>query len=310
MNFYLSMVTGKAILELLKTTANCWSERNAPRLGAALAFYMLLSMAPLLILVVAICGLVFSESSAQQQVLDQVRAIAGTAGEKTVSMLIANAHRPHSGIIATIFAFATLLSGASGVFLELRDSLNVIWDARKRGAVSWKAIVWQRVISFAMVLALGFLLLVSLILSAGVTIIENFFVGLVPLHFSMAGRAANVAISLVAMAALFTLIYKFVPDVPIAWRDVGIGAIVTAVLFTIGKGLLGLYFGTVAVGSTYGAAGSLVALVVWVYYSAQIFFFGAMFTRVYADKYGSLAAKALRERHLLRNGLTAKSQRA
>jgi membrane protein len=304
------MVPGKAILALLKTTASCWSERNAPRLGAALAFYMLLSMAPLLILVVAICGLVFSESSAQQQVLAQVRAISGAAGEKTVAMLIASAHRPKTGIIATIFAFITLLSGASGVFLELRDSLNVIWDAGKRGAASWRSMIWQRVVSFGMVLALGFLLLVSLILSAAVTIVENFFVGLVPLHFTIAGQVANLTISLVAMAALFTLIYKFVPDVPIAWRDVGIGAVVTAIFFAIGKALLGLYFRTVGVGSTYGAAGSLVALVIWVYYSAQIFFFGAMFTRVYADKYGSLAAKAGHENDLPRPSLAAKTQRA
>ena len=304
------MMAGKDVFGLLKSTASRWSDCNAPRLGASLAFYMLLSMAPLMILVVAICGLVFSQTSAQEQVLAQVRGIAGTAGEKTVSMLIESAHRPKSGITATIVAFITLLSGASGVFLELRDSLNTIWNAPKSTSAGWKTMVWQRVISFGMVLALGFLLLVSLILSAAITIVENFFTGLVPLHLAIAGHAANIVISLFAISALFALIYKFVPDVPIAWRDVGVGAVVTALLFTIGKTLLAWYLGTVGVGSTYGAAGSLVALVVWVYYSAQIFFFGATFTNVYADTYGSMATKQKRNAPILRSGLGAKTQGA
>ena len=304
------MMSGKEIFPLLKMTATRWSDHNAPRLGASLAFYMLLSMAPLLILIVAIVGLVFSESSAQQQVLAQVRSISGSAGEKTVSMLIENAHRPSSGITATVVAFITLLSGASGVFLELRDSLNFIWDAPKLAAGNWKTMIWQRMVAFGMVLALGFLLLVSLLLGAALGIVENFFVGLIPLHFAIAGELANITISLLAISALFALIYKFVPDVPIDWRDVGTGAVVTALLFTIGRTLLAWYLGTVGVGSTYGAAGSLVALVVWVYYSAQIFFFGATFTRVYADTYGSLARKARREKRAAGPGLAAKTQRA
>lgn len=305
------MMAGKQIFQLLKSTASSWSDHNAPRLGAALAFYMLLSMAPLLILIVAICGLVFSHASAQEQVLAQVRAISGSAGEKTVGMLIENAHQPKSGILATIVAFVTLLSGASGVFLELRDSLNIIWDAPVKKAAAWKALIWQRIISFGMVLALGLLLLASLILSAAITIVEKFFTGLVPLNFTMLSTAANLVISLVAISVLFALIYKFVPDVPIAWQDVGIGAVVTALLFTMGKTLLGWYLGSVGVGSTYGAAGSLVALVVWVYYSAQIFFFGATFTRVYADNVGSLALLRRRSKHASsKSHLTAKTQGA
>ncbi len=304
------MIAGKDILGLLKDTASRWSDCNAPRLGASLAFYMLLSMAPLMILIVAICGLVFSQASAQEQILAQVRGISGAAGEKTVAMLIENAHQPKSGITATVVAFITLLSGASGVFLELRDSLNTIWGAPKAVAGGWKGMVWQRVVSFGMVLALGFLLLASLILSAAIAIVENFFAGLVPVHLAVAGHVANVAISLVAISALFGLIFKFVPDVPIAWRDVGVGAVVTAILFTIGKTLLAWYLGTVGVGSTYGAAGSLVALVVWVYYSAQIFFFGATFTKVYADTYGSRASRKQQSKPILRSGLEAKTQSA
>ena len=306
------MISLKAVPGLATATFRSWSDHNAPRLGASLAFYMLLSMAPLLILIVAIVGLVFSASSAQQQVLAQVRAVAGPAGEQTVTMLISSAHHPHSGIVATIVAFVTLLSGASGVFIELRDSLNTIWDAPKAAAANWRSLIWQRVVSFGMVLALGLLLLTSLILSAALTIVENFFSGIVPLHFALVGKISNVTISLVAISILFALIYKFVPDVPIDWRDVGIGAVVTAVLFTIGKSLLGLYLGTVGVGSTYGAAGSLVALVVWVYYSAQIFFFGATFTQVYADTYGSRAHRKRREveRAATPPDLSAKGQRA
>ncbi len=285
------MLSGKAIWELLKSTAAKWSDKNSPRLGASLAFYMLLSMAPLLILVVAICGLVFSEATAQQQVLAQVRSIAGATGEKTVSSLIQSAHKPSSGILATTVAFITLLTGASGVFMELRDSLNTIWDAPASTASGIAAIIWQRIVSFGMVLSLGLLLLVSLIASAAIALVENFFADLVPMHFAVVGRIADFTLSSIGILVLFGLIFKYVPNIRIAWRDVAIGAVFTAALFIVGRTLLGIYMLKVGVGSTYGAAGSLVALVVWVYYSAQIFFFGATFTRVYADRFGSLSKR-------------------
>ncbi len=165
--------------------------------------------------------------------------------------------------------------------------------------------VSQRLVSFGMVLALGFLLMISLLLSTGFTIVEKFFIGFVPLHFAVLGEIANFLVSLVAVTILFGLIFKFVPDVPIDWRDVTVGALATAILFDIGKALLSLYLGTAGVGSTYGAAGSLVALVVWVYYSAQIFFFGAVFTRVYADRLGSPTTK--RERAAVRKSAATAS---
>lgn len=244
-------------------------------------------MAPLVILAVAICGLVFSKSTAEQGLLTQIRALTGYSGAETVRMLIDNAHRAGSGVVASSIALITLLFGASGVFVELRDSLNVIWDAPARQSSSWRDLVWQRLISFGMVLALGFLLVVSLIMSAALTILEKFFADVLPVHTAILSELASTVFSLTAIAVLFALIFKFVPDVPIDWRDVGIGAIATAIFFNVGKALLGFYLGTAGVGSTYGAAGSLVALVVWVYYSAQIFFFGAVFTRVYADTFGS-----------------------
>ncbi len=277
-----------AFVELLKSTASKWNYHNAPRLGAALAYYALLSVAPLLILLVAICGLVFKQT-AERQLLQQVAAVAGYSSAKTVRMLLESTHRAN-GLLAAVVALLSLLFGASGVFVELRAALNTIWEAPPQ-ASTWRGFLWQRLASFAMVIALGLLLLASLILSAVFTMVEKFFSGVVPLHFTVLSEAGNFFISLAGMAVLFALIFKFVPEVSIHWRDVAIGAIATAVFFSIGKTLLALYLGTAGVGSAYGAAGSLVALIVWVYYSAQIFLFGAVFTRVYADTLGSQAAK-------------------
>jgi membrane protein len=279
--------------ELLKSTANCWSDNSAPRLGAALAYYTLLSIAPLAILIVFICNLVIHQ--AQPRVLAQVRMLAGVTAEQTVHSLIQNANQPKRGVFASVVALITLLLGASGIFAELRDSLNTIWSAPKQTRSSWRSLVWQRVISIGMVLALGFLLLVSLILSAAISIVQNFFTGLLPVHLAVVGQTVNFLVPLVATTVLFALIFKFVPDVPIDWREVMVGAVATAVLFSIGKSLLALYLSTIGVSSAFGAAGSLVAFVVWVYYSAQIFFFGAVFTRVYADKYGLKAMQRIRE---------------
>lgn len=274
---------------LIFSTFQKWSDHNAPRLGASLAFYMLLSMAPLMIMLVTICGLVFSEETARQAILVQVREMAGSAGERTVGMLMQNAAQPKSGVLPTIVATVTLLLGASGVFLELRDSLNTIWEVPKRKGSAIQAMVWQRLVSFGMVLAVGLLLVVSLLLSAALTVAENFFFGLIPVNVALLSEIANFLVPLVAISGLFALIFKFLPEVPVAWRDVVVGAFATAVMFSIGKAVLAYYLGTVGVGSTYGAAGSLVAFVVWVYYSAQIFFFGAEFTKNYADCFGTLS---------------------
>ena len=286
----------KAAVQLLRATVTKWSAHNAPRLGAALAYYTLLSIAPLLILIVAICGLVFDKNNAETQLIDQVRAVAGYATAKTLKSVIDNAHNTGTGVFATVIAIVTLFFGASGVFLELRDSLNIIWEAPPSRSSGWRGMVGQRLTSFGMVLALGFLLLVSLILSTALTAAEKFFHGYLPVGTAIWSEISNFVILLVAVSALFMLIFKFVPDVPIAWRDVAIGAIATAILFDIGKALLALYLGRAAVGSTYGAAGSLVAFVVWVYYSAQIFFFGAVFTKVYADTLGSWAHRHARRK--------------
>ncbi len=285
------MLTRQQLWQLLRSTASKWSAHNAPRLGASLAYYGLLSMAPLLIVIVAICGLVLNRNTAEQQLLEQVRSLAGPSGASTVQMLIDNAHHVGSGIIAAVVALATLLFGASGVFVELRDSLNIIWDVPRRESSTWRSIIFQRLVSFGMVIGLGILMLASLLMTTFVALAEKFFSGILPAPTASVSELANFFISLIAIAVLFALIFKFVPDAPIAWRDVWIGAAATAILFDIGKGLLAFYMGTAGVGSTYGAAGSVVALVVWVYYSAQIFFFGAIFTKVYAERFGSHARR-------------------
>jgi membrane protein len=303
-------MTLTALGGLLKSTASKWSEHNAPRLGAALAYYMLLSIAPLVILVVAVCGIVFNRTVAERALLLQIRDMAGDTAANTVRMLLENAHHAGSGITATAVAVTALLFGASGVFVELREALNTIWDAPRRRCPAWRNFIWQRLVSFAMVLALIFLLLTSLVVSAALSIAGKFFKGFIPLHAAITGQTLELILSFAAIWALFALIFKFVPNVPIAWRDVWIGAGVTALFFTIGKSLLALYIGTAGVGSTYGAAGSLVALVVWVYYSAQFFFFGAEFTRVYADSFGSHSRREERETGHGPSQLPAKKQSA
>lgn len=301
-------VTQKEVWTLLKETASEWSNHNAPRLGAALAYYTLLSIAPLLILLVAICSLVFEKNAAEHQLLAQVQDMVGPSAAKSLKAVLDNAHHTGSGIFASAIALITLLFGASGVFVELRDSLNTIWDAPPRPGSTWRDIVLQRLVSFGMVLALGFLLLVSLAMSTALAVITKFFEGYLPMKAAIWGEVANFIVPLIAISVLFALIFKFVPDVPVDWRDVVIGAIATAVLFQIGKALLALYLATAGVGSTYGAAGSLVAFVVWVYYSAQIFFFGAVFTQVYAKMFGSKSPRGPLTQRPSSTGLSAKQR--
>lgn len=285
----------KVSRELLALTYRRWSRLNAPRLGASLAYYSLLSMAPLSILVVAICGFVFGKAESEHYVLSQASSLAGPSAAATVQTLIDNARRPGTGIFATAIALLTLFFGASGVFIELRDALNRIWDVPEHQDKGIRGIVWQRVVAFGMVLGMGFLLLASLAVSALLAVLEKFARNVLPVPTAIAGEVLNLLLSLLAMSILFGLIFKFVPETPVAWRDVSVGGVATAVLFLVGRSLLELYLSTSAVGSTYGAAGSVVVVVVWVYYSAQIFFFGAVFTRVYAERYGSRSGGSTRK---------------
>jgi membrane protein len=269
-------------VSLLKKTYSSWSDHHAPRLGASVAFYTLLSFAPLLVLTVGGIALVFGQQRAQAGLVEQARQMVGDRGGDTVKLLLSTAQKRSSGLIASIIAFVTLLFGASGVFAELRDALNIIWNAEPKNESGLAGMIRQRLFSFGMVLSVGFLLLVSLIISAGLALAGKFFSQHLPLP-AFVFETINFAVSFLVIAVLFALLFKFVPARQISWRDVRIGAIGTAILFTLGKSVLGFYLGKASVGSSYGAAGSLVAVIVWVYYSAQIFFFGAEFTRVYAD---------------------------
>lgn len=271
----------KYLWSMLRETYADWDEHDAQRLAAALAFYTILSLAPLVVLLVAVVSLVFRSSAAESHLLGQVQTIVGEQGADAVRSLLEHAQKPTSGAIASIVSAFTLLLGASGVFGELRSALNTMWDVKHSPANGLYATIKERFFSFAMVLAIGFLLMVSMVISVALATLGKFFTDLLPLP-EAALSAINFAVSLLGIAALFGLIFKYVPETKIAWKDVWLGALATAVMFTIGKYFIGLYLGKAAVGSAYGAAGSLIAVLVWVYYSANIFLFGAELTHVLA----------------------------
>lgn len=274
-------MTYRPILALFKHTYSDWDNDNAPRLGAALAFYTILSISPLVILVLAIVSLIFNRSSAQAHLLSQVRSLVGLEGASTIQSLLEAGNRASTGMIASFMGLLTLVFGASGVFCELRSALNLIWDVKpKAGSGIWQ-LCRERIFSFGMVIGIGFILLASLLASAALDAVAKFFSGLIPISpFVLA--ILDFVVSVTGIAILFGLILKYVPETKVQWSEVRVGAIATALLFTIGKILLGLYLGKTTPGSPYGAAGSLVVMVIWVYYSAQIFYFGAEFTHVYA----------------------------
>jgi membrane protein len=276
----------KPVVALLKDTVNEWLDDRAMSLAASLAFYTVLSLAPLLILAVSVAGLFFGEAAARGEITQQLRAMLGPEGGSAIESILAHAKEPHANVIGTLIGLVVLLFGASGVFGELQDSLNAIWEVKAKPGRGWKGIVKARFFSFAMVLSVAFLLLVSFLLSAAINIVGKFVGSGLPGGVVL-WTVVNIVISFGIITLLFALIYKVVPDVSVGWRDVWYGAAVTALLFTIGKALIGLYLGKAGVGSPYGAAGSLVVLVVWVYYSAQILFLGAEFTQVYARRFGT-----------------------
>lgn len=263
-----------------------WNKHNVPKLGAALSYYTIFSIAPLMIVVVAIIGFAFGRQAAQGQIMAQIQDMIGRDGAQAIQTVIANADQPKTGAIATILGLITLFLGASGVLTELRDSLNRIWEVKADSSGGLWRIVRDRLASFGMVLAIGFLLLVSLMLSAAIAAAGKFMGGLLPVP-AIVLQLVNMVFSFIVIAALFALIYRFLPDDQIEWDDVAIGSLVTALLFTLGKFAIGLYLGKAGIGSAYGAAGSLVVVLAWVYYSAQIFFFGAEFTHVYSMRHGS-----------------------
>jgi membrane protein len=271
---------------LLKDTVKDWQEDKVPRLAAALAYYTLLSLAPLLIIAVAVAGLFFGEEAARGQLSNQLTSLAGAQAGQALQSILAQARTPEAGTLATVVGVVVLLFGASGVFGELQSALDTIWEVTPKPGRGIKGVLRDRFLSFTMVLGVAFLLLVSLVISAGLAALGKFMGAALP-GGAVLWQIVSAVVSFLLVAVLFALMFKVIPDVKIAWRDVWVGALFTAFLFVLGKGALGLYLGRGAVGSPYGAAGSLVVLVVWVYYSTQILFFGAEFTQVYAHMYGS-----------------------
>jgi len=275
---------------LLKLTYQGWKEDRASRLAAALAYYTIFSLAPMLVIVIAVAGLIWQREAVQESVMNQIDGLVGAQGAEFVSSLLTSASNPAEGIAATIIGIITLLFGALGVFNELHNALNTIWEVKEEKTEGFwntiKKVIVDRFLSFTMILGIGFMLLVSLVISAGISATEELLASVLPFH-ELILQFINLVISIGVITLFFALIFKYLPDGDIAWRDVWIGAFFTAVFFSLGKTLIGLYLGSSAIASSYGAAGSLVLLLVWIYYSAQILFFGAEFTQVYANQLGS-----------------------
>jgi membrane protein len=285
----------RALIDLFKTVAYEWYQDKAPTLGAALAYYSVFSIAPVLVIAIAITALVFGEQ-AQAKIIGEIDNTVGEGAAQAVQEIMRGAGNRRTGITATLIGIVTLLFGASGVFGQLQDSLNTIWrvmpQARGTGFCQF---IKDRFLSFTMVLGTGFLLLVSLIVTAALEAATRFL----PAGNTMAGfwtwQIINNLISFLVITFLFAMIFKVLPQVKLTWWDVWIGALVTALLFTLGKYAIGLYLGHAGIASSYGAAGSLVIILIWVYYSAQILLFGAEFTRVYAQRFGSHKRAAVQE---------------
>ncbi len=280
----------KQYSELLKESASEWIEDKSPRLAAALAYYTVFSIAPLLIIVLAVLSLFWAgqDGGAQAELMQQISGTVGPEGADAIRSMLENANQPgsNSGVFGTIVGIVLLLVGATGVFVQLQDALNDVWEVQKKPSYGIKGLIMSRILSFGMILTIGFLLLVSLVLSVVVSQLTAFISDLGGFGEFVA-QLVDFVISIGVFTLLFAALYKVLPDAEIEWGDVWTGALITAVLFAIGKIAIGIYLGTSSTASSYGAAGSLVVLLLWIYYSAMILFFGAEITQVYARYHGS-----------------------
>ena len=270
---------------LRRAIAGWWND-NVPHLGAALSYYTLFALAPILIVAIAIAGLAFGAEAVRGELVGQLDGLVGHDGAKAIQAMLEGASKPSSSIPATVIGVITFFLGATGAFLELQTALNIIWRVKPKASRHWiKVLAIERLISFGLVVGVGFLLLTSLVVSAGLSALDKYLGDTYP-GAAVLWQALNVIVSLGVVTLLFAMIYKVLPDVELAWSDVWVGGLVTAGLFTIGKSLIGLYLGTSGFSSSYGAAGSVVVLLVWVYYSSQIILLGAEFTREYVAAFG------------------------
>jgi membrane protein len=280
----------RQVVHVMRCAVTEWLAHRASSKGAALAFYTLFSLAPILVLVIAIAGFFYGTDAAQGQLLDELRGLVGKQGAETIQAILAGARNKESGKLATIIATVLLLVGATSAFAELKDSLDEIWNVPPPKDATWWDTVRTRLLSFGLILTLGLLLMFTLVVSAALTVLEKYLGGVWHSATIILGWVAW-AISFLVIAVMFGAIYKLLPRVKLSWHDVTIGALGTAIMFTLGKFAIGLYIGNSGTASSFGAAGSLIALLLWVYYSAQIFFLGAEFARQYALQMGSLKDK-------------------
>jgi membrane protein len=270
----------KALPRVFRQASSEWVDDNVPRLGASVAFYTLLSLAPVIVIAVALAAVVYGQEAAQGRLASEIQGIAGPDAARIIQEVIMRAYQPRTGVIATLLGLATLAFGASSIFVELHDAMNTIWHVSlfpdRNNAATVIRLIRDRFYSFVTVMGIGFLLLVSLVLNAWIAAMRI----AVP-------RAATFVILYLVIAALFAALYKIVPDVTLKWSDVALGAMITSLLFMIGKQFMGLYFAHTSFGSTYSAAGSPIVVLLWVYYSSQLFFWGAEFSKVYKKTVGS-----------------------
>lgn len=277
----------QSLLAILKTSVNEWLDDYAPSMGAAIAYYTAFSIAPLLVIVIAVAGYVFGEEAVRGSLHGQISGLVGSEGATAIQGLIKSAREPAEGVVASSVSLVLLIVGATTVFAEIQSAMDRLWHVPERARPSglW-GLLRARFLSFGLILGLAFLLTASLVVSAAVAAAGAYFSVLMP-GWELVLQAVNLAVSLAVETALFAMIFKLMPSVRIAWGDVWTGAAVTAALFEVGKVLIALYVGKAGVSSTYAAAGSMAVLLIWVYYAAQIFLFGAKFTKVYANERGS-----------------------
>lgn len=288
----MGLSTGASI-GLLRRLVRTWLDGYVPSMGAALAYYTVFSLSPLLLIVVSVAGLAFGQEAARGEIAAQLQGLMGEHSASAIQALLASVQRPSEGIAATALGLVLLLAGATSVFGELQDALDRIWRVPQRQRhTGWLSLARARLLSFGMVLALGFLLTVSLLASAGLAALGRWWSPFLAGWYVLA-VVVNAAVGFALVTTMFALIYKLMPRVPVQWRDVWIGALFTAVLFSLGKSLFGLYVGRSGVASGFGAAGSLVVVLLWVYFSAQTFLMGAQFTWVYAQVFGSQQASRI-----------------
>ena len=277
-------MTPSALWWVFKRALIGWWNDNVPRLGASLAYYTLFALAPILVVAIGVAGLAFGRDAVRGEVVGQIQGLVGRQGAEAVQAMLEGVAKPSSNWLATVIGLLTAFLGATGAFIELQTALNAIWRVQPRPGVSVMAFLQQRLISFGLVVGVGFLLLVSLVVSAALSALSHYLGHIFP-ALTAIWEASNVLVSLGVVTLLFAMVYQVLPDVRLRWRDVWIGALVTAGFFNVGKQIIGLYLGTSTLASSYGAAGSVVVLLVWVYYSAQVVLLGAEFTRYYVERF-------------------------